>query len=459
MSGRRFVSLMTLACLSGCNMAPTYVRPASSSGRAWPTGPAYAPPAAGPAGLPWRQVMGDDRLQRIITTALANNQNLRATVANVAAVRAQYRIQRSNQLPTLAATTTASLAQGITNNRKTDSYGANIGISSFEIDLFGRLKNLSQQAFEQYLASDAGLASTRIALISSIASSYVTMAADQDLLAIARSTQASGERSLELTQSLHASGLAAMTDVANAQTVVAQAKSDVEQNMTLVAQDRNALELLAGGPIDEALLPKSLDELDRAIANVPAGLSSEVLLQRPDVMAAEHQLKGANAAIGAARAAFFPTITLTSAVGVASSALSSLFTGGALQWSAAPRASLPVLGGTAPGNLAYAKAEKDYYGALYLNAIQTAFREVADGLARQGTIGRQRADQTELVRAATKSYALSDAQYRAGTDTFLNALLAQRTLYASRQTQVGVISQDLQNRISLYEYIGADTGR
>jgi multidrug efflux system outer membrane protein len=284
------------------------------------------------------------------------------------------------------------------------------------------------------------------------------MAADQDLLAIARSTQASGERSLELTQSLHASGLAAMTDVANAQTVVAQAKSDVEQNMTLVAQDRNALELLAGGAIDEALLPKSLDELDRAISNVPAGLSSEVL-QRPDVMAAEHQLKGANAAIGAARAAFFPTITLTSAVGVASSALSSLFTGGALQWSAAPRASLPVLGGTAPGNLAYAKAEKDYYGALYLYAIQTAFREVADGLARQGTIGRQRADQTELVRAATKSYALSDAQYRAGTDTFLNALLAQRTLYASRQTQVGVISQDLQNRISLYEYIGADTGR
>ena len=298
--------------------------------------------------------------------------------------------------------------------------------------------------------------SARIALVADTASDYATLASDRDLLAVAADTLRSGQRSLELTRSLHRSGLVSGVDVAEAETIVAQAQSDVAQDTTQVAQDKNALELLVGGPIADALLPGSLAELDPAIALVPAGLSSTVLLQRPDVLEAEHRLKGANDYIGAARAAFFPTITLTSAIGVASSALSALFTGGAASFSISPQASLPLLGGGNRGTLAYAKAERDYYLAQYRYTIQTAFREVADDLARRGTIDRQRAAQTRLFAAASTTYRLADAQYRAGTDTFLDALTAQRTLYAARQTQVATILVDLRNRISLYETIGAD---
>ena len=452
-----FVSSLATLSLAGCDLAPHYVRPAPAAPLQWPVGAAYTPATDQTAGLPWRTMISDPHLREMIERALANNQDLAATVANVASARAQYRVQRSAQLPTLTGDAGATINRGITNSRADSNiYDANVGVSSFEIDLFGRLKNLSKQAFEQYLATDAGMRSARIALIAETATAYATLASDRDLLAVAQDTLKSGNRTLELTRSLHGSGLVAGTDVAGAETVVAQAQSDMEQYTTQVAQDRNALELLAGGPIDDAELPASLTSLDNSIAIVPAGLSSTVLLQRPDVIEAEHQLKGANASIGATRAAFFPTITLTSAIGVASSALSSLFTGGALSFSAAPQATLPIIGGTNRGNLAYAKAQRDYYLATYRYTVQTAFREVADGLARRGTIDRQRAAQAKLVAAASTSYRLAEAQYRIGSDTFLNALTAQRTLYAARQSQITTILTDLENRISLYQYIGSD---
>lgn len=451
-----------LALLSGCDLAPHYGRPLAPVPRAWPTGPAYPsaisdlPTEA--AGWNWPSVMTDPRLQALIRRALAGNGNLQASVANVAAARAQFSLQRAGRLPTVAAGATASLRRGVTTAAAdSSSYGADIGASAFELDLFGRQKNLSKQAFQRYLATDAGLSSSRIALVSATAAAYVTLAADRDLLRIAEETLQSGQRSVTLTRSLYQAGLAPMADVSSAETTVAQARSDIEQDTTLVAQDRNGLELLVGGPVEDPLLPRSLASLEGGIAVVPAGLSSDILLQRPDVAEAEHQLLAANAGIGAARAAFFPRITLTSAIGVASSALGALFTGGALAVTAAHQATLPVLGGTARGNLAYSEAQRDYYLALYRYAIQSAFRDVADGLARRGTIGRQRAAQSDLVAATDRTYRAADAQYRAGTDTALNALVAQRALYSSRQTQVAIIQLDLLNRISLYEYVGADT--
>ncbi|MFC3443131.1 efflux transporter outer membrane subunit [Sphingobium rhizovicinum] len=440
--------------LAGCNMAPNYVRPAPPVPAALPTGEAYAARSEGAAGLPWTQLVQDAKLRTVIERALANNRDLRAAIANVQSARAQYRVQRAAQLPTLTADAAASFARQ--NDARQNSYSADLGFSAFEIDLFGRVRNLTESALESYLATEEGARSTRITLIAETATAYATLAADQELLALSRQTQASAQRTLDLTRSLNAAGLAGKLDVHQAQTVVEQAASDVAANVTQVAQDRNAIDLLVGAPIEDALLPGSLDSLIAGVAKVPAGLSSDILLQRPDVLQAEHQLKAANADIGAARAAMFPRISLTSAIGVASSALSSLFTGNAFSWSASPSASLPIFGGANRGNLEYSKAQRDLYVAQYEKAIQTAFQEVSDGLARDGTIDAQQAAQRRLVTASALAYDLSDQRYRAGIDTFLNALTSQRSLYSARQSAIATDLALINNRILLYRVIGAD---
>lgn len=455
---RSFVSVTMLAALlSGCNLAPAYVRPEAATPAQWPQGAAYASATAGEAGMPWRTLFADPRLQAVIEKALANNQNLAASLANVASARAQYHVERSYQLPTIAAAADASATRGLKSSASdSQSYDGNVGFSAFELDLFGRLKNQSREAMETYLGTESGYRSARLTLVANVATAYLTLASDRDLLRLAEQTRTSGERSVSLTATLFKAGLANASDVASAQTVLEQANSDVASQTTLVAQDRNALELLVGGPVEDAQLPTSLDELDKAIGHVPAGLSSEVLLRRPDVVEAEHQLKSTYAQIGAARAAFFPTISLTSAIGVASTALGSLFSGGAFTASGAASASLPLLGGTNKGNLEYARAQRDYYLASYRSTIQSAFKDVADALARSGTILAQRTAQDRLVAAAQKSYDLSDAQYRAGTDSYVNALVAQRSLYAYQQTRVATVLADLTNRVTLYSAIGAD---
>ena len=459
---RTLVLLAGAASLSACDMAPKYVRSVSEFvPPEWPQGAAYAPAKRGAAGIPWRTLVGDDKLRQVIEQALARNQDLAATVAKAEMARAQYRTQRSNQLPTIAANARASVQRTISGPQTSaagdsTSFTGNVGISGFEIDLFGRLKNLSRQALEQYLASDSGTRSTRFTIVAETATAYATLAADQDLLAIARQQVTSGEETVRLTNRLHDVGLVSGSDVTDAQTILAQARADVESYTAQVARDRNALELLAGGEIDDALLPTGLGTLDASIANVPAGLSSAVLLDRPDVVEAEHQLKGANANIGAARAAFFPVISLTSLVGVASNALSSLLSGSTTTWSANPSVSLPILGGTNRGNLDYAKAQADYYLATYRKAAQTAYREVADGLARRGTIVRQRAAQADLVAPASKSASVADARYKQGIDNFLTALVTQRTLYSARQSAISLTLTDISNRITLYQAIGSD---
>lgn len=459
---RSSLLLASAVSLTACNMVPHYVRSVSEFvPPEWPQGAAYAPAEPRAAGMPWRTLIGDEKLRQVIEEALSRNQDLAAAVANAEMARAQYRTQRSNQLPTVAANAGASVQRTVSGSQTSAagdsmSFTGNIGISGFEIDLFGRLKNLSRQALEQYLASDSGTRSTRFTIVAETATAYATLAADQDLLAIARQQVTSGEETVRLTNRLHDVGLVSGSDVAGAQTILAQARADVESYAAQVARDRNALELLAGGKIDDALLPTGLGALDTSIANVPAGLSSAVLLDRPDVVEAEHQLKGANANIGAARAAFFPTISLTSLVGVASNALSSLFSSPSTTWSASSSASLPILGGTNSGNLDYAKAQADYYLAAYRKAAQTAYKEVADGLARRGTIVRQRDAQADLVAAASKSASVADARYRQGVDNFLTVLVAQRTLYSARQSAISLTLADISNRINLYQAIGSD---
>jgi outer membrane protein, multidrug efflux system len=396
----------------------------------------------------------DARLKTVIERALANNRDLRVALANVQSARAQYRVQRAAQLPTVTADAGASFTRQ--NDMRQNSYSADVGFSAFEIDLFGRVRSLTESALETYLATEEGARATRITLIAETATAYATLAADQELLILSRQTQASAQRTLDLIRSLNAAGLTGKLDVRQAETTVEQAASDVAANLTQVAQDRNALDLLVGAPVEDALLPASLDSLIAGVATVPAGLSSDILLQRPDVLQAEHQLKAANADIGAARAAMFPTISLTSAIGVASSALSSLFTGNAFAWSASPSASLPIFGGANRGNLDYSKAQRDLYLAQYEKAIQTGFREVADGLAREGTIDAQQAAQRRLVIASQRAYDLAEQRYRAGVDTFLTALTSQRSLYNARQSAIATDLALVSNRILLYRVIGAD---
>lgn len=443
-----------LLALAACNMAPAYVRPAAPVPPALPTGEAYAPRTDTKAGLAWTELVQDAKLRTVIERALANNRDLRAALANVQAARGLYRVQRAARLPTITADAGANLSRQ--NDQRQNSYSADIGFSAFEIDLFGRVRNLTESALQTYLATEEGARATRISLIAETASAYATLAADQDLLALSRQTQASAERTLALTRSLNAAGLAGKLDVYQAETTVEQAASDVAANVTQVAQDRNAIDLLAGAPVEDALLPGPIDSLIPAIARAPAGLSSAILLQRPDVLQAEHQLIAAHADIGAARAALFPTISLTSAIGVASSALSALFTGDAFAWSVSPSARLPIFGGPNRGNLAYSEAQRDLYLAQYEKAVQTAFREVADSLARDGTIDAQQAAQRRLVLASERAFSLAEQRYRSGIDNFLTALSSQRALYAARQSAIATDLALVSNRVSLYRAIGAD---
>lgn len=456
MTTRKAAALGLTALVGACDLAPHYVAPPSAIPANWPAGPAYKPNPAGSAGLPWRQVVTDPRETAVIERALANNQNLAASVANVEAARAAFRAERSTLLPTLDASAAATLSTARIPGR---AVNAGLGVSAFTLDLFGRQRNLTAQAFDQYLATDAGYRSARITLIGETATAYATLAYNSDLLALARETNANAAQSLKLTQQLLNAGLAARTEVANAETLFAVSRADIANETTLVAQDRDALELLVGGPVEDALLPANLAQLDRTVQTVPAGLSSQILLQRPDIRQAEFTIRATNANIGVARAAFFPNITLTAIAGVASGGLTSLFTNPSFAASATPSATLPIFGGPTRANLALARAQQRIAVANYRYTVQTAFREVADGLARRGTIVEQRAAEREYVQSSATAYQLLFQQYQAGIGTFLDFLIAQRTAYAARQAEIGVTLTDVDDRIALYQYIGADDGR
>ena len=466
---RLLAVLLSGAALSGCTLEPHYVRPTPAAPQTWPVGAAYPPVTA--TALPsvsYRDIFKDPHLQAIIERAIANNQDLQVAMANVTIARSQYRVQRAQLLPRIEANVGATQSHGPTAAQQSNgvvttsgqtrrSYDADVGFSAFEIDLFGRLRSLSHAAQQRYLASEAGFHAARLTLVAEVADAYLTFATDRSLLAIANETVTSAQRSVELTRARLTGGIAPRTELRQAETVLEQAKSDVANLTTVVAQDRNALELLVGAQVADADLPASIESVDGMLAEVPAGLDSRILLRRPDVAQAEYGLKAANAQIGAARANFFPTISLTALAGAASPALGALFRGGNSNWTVSAQASQTLFaGGANVANLALAKGQRDLALAQYQQAIQTAFREVADGLARRGTINDQLAAQNALVAAANDEYVLEDARYRQGIDPFLNSLEAQRTLYAARRTLASTRLIRADNLVTLYRTLGGD---
>lgn len=470
---RIFTATALALALSACDMAPKYVTPALPVPAGSPSGPAYPEAAPGqtaiqPADTAWRDFFTDQRLVRVIEMALANNRDLRVAMANVEQARAQYRVQRADLLPTIAGRGSATYqdmpfaqqqqpgagaAAGASG--RTDIYSASVGISAWEIDLFGRIRNLSKAALEQYFASVETRNAAQVALIAETATAWLSMAADQERLRISQDLASAFGKTLELTRARFAKGIASELDVRQAQTSYDQARSDIAEATTLVAQDQNALNLLAGSTVPAEDLPSAMPQGDVTLANLPADLPSTLLLRRPDIMSAEHQLRAANANIGAARAAFFPNISLTAAFGTLSAGLSNLFAAGSDYWSAAPSASLPIFDfGRNQGNLRYSRATYDAMLATYEGSVQTGFREVADALARRGTMTAQVEAQTSLREAALAGYRLSEARFRAGVDPFLTTLDAQRTLYNAERSLLATRLARAANMIELYRAMG-----
>jgi multidrug efflux system outer membrane protein len=424
--------------------------------------PASLPGGSGTAhaaSVPWREFVREPRLRQVIEQALAGSRTLRKAALDIAAARAQYRIQRAQALPSIDAALAVTSARAIIGPGNTAAtatiYSAEVGLASWEIDAFGRLRSLSDAKLQAYFSTIEAARATRISLIGETASAYLTLAADRSRLAIARDTMASSKRTMDLTEQLVSGGASNRGDYWQAATVFQQARADVALLDAAIAQDRDALELLAGGPVADALLPDAVPEQLDWFADVPVGLSSAVLLDRPDVLAAEHDLIAANADIGAARARFFPSLTLTASGGLASAALAALFTGPAAVWTLAPSLALPLFrGGANRANLEFTEVQKQRLVAGYELAIQSAFREVADALATRGTITEQLAAQVALTEAATRSFELAQARYKAGVDTFLATLVLQRALYTAKNSLVATQLAALGNRVTLYRVLG-----
>lgn len=447
--------------LAACDMAPKYLRPQLAVPAASPQGPAYGADngaAIAPADTAWRDFFTDARLARVIETALANNRDLRIALANVEQARAQYRVQRADLLPGVSAGGTATYQDSpfsLAGSGRTDLYQAQVGISAWEVDLFGRVRNLSKAAQEQYFASVETRNAAQTALIAETANAWLTMAADQERLRIARDLEQAFGKTLELNRARFAKGIASELEVRQAQTSYDAARSTIAETTTLVAQDQNALNLLAGTTVPATDLPEGFPTASATIENLPADIASDVLLRRPDIASAEHQLLSANANIGAARAAFFPNISLTAAFGSLSLGLSNLFGSGSSFWSVAPTASLPIFDfGKNKGNLAYAKATYDAMLATYEKSVQTGFREVADALARRGTMGEQLEAQTSQRDAAQVAYTLSEARFRAGVDGFLTTLDSQRALSNAEQSLLTTRLTRASNMVELYRAMG-----
>jgi outer membrane protein, multidrug efflux system len=453
---------MTAVLLTGCTMIPKYNRPDAPIPAAWPSGPAYKEPPSAPgapitADVQWRQFFTDDRLQQIIETALKNNRDLRTAALDVERARALYRVQRAELLPSVATDAFARKQRvkisGSTGLVTVEEFGVNLGITSWEIDFFGRIRSLSERALQEYFATDQARRSTQILLIAEVANAYLTLAADRENLKLAQSTLESQQAAYNLIRRRFEVGLAPELDLRQVQTRVDAARVDVARYTEFVAQDENALNLLAGSMVPENLLPEELSAI-KPLPEVSPGTSSDVLLRRPDILAAEHLLKAANANIGAARASFFPRIALTSAIGTASGDLSGLFKSGSFIWSYAPQVVLPIFDARVWSGLGVTKVDREIAVTQYERAIQVAFREVADALASRGTLGDQMEAQQSLLDATAVTYRLSNARYEKGIDIYLNVLDAQRSLYAAQQGLIAIRLAKLINQVRLYAVLG-----
>jgi multidrug efflux system outer membrane protein len=450
------LALAVSLVLSGCStLEPRSTEVAPAIPSQWPaTATAGAQTAtADVADIGWRDFFVDPRLQAVITQSLDNNRDLRVAVLNVERARAQYRIQRADRVPAIGVQGQMTRSGG--DAPVTEQFSANLGVVEFELDLFGRVRNLSQAALQQYFAEAANRRSAQLSLVAEVANAWLTLGADSEQLRIAQATLATYEDSLRLTEARRQLGGASALELSQTRTLVETARTDVARFAGQVAQDRNALVLLAGGPIDASLLPQAEVTDVASVRPLPAGVPGDVLLRRPDVMAAEHVLLSANANIGAARAAFFPSISLTGNIGSASSELSGLFDSGTRVWSFIPKLTLPIFqGGKLRANLGMATADRDIALAQYEKAIQSGFREAADALALNESLDAQLSSQQALVAAAEQAQQLSQARYDAGLDSFLTLLDARRTAYTARQSLVSTQLAQQSNQVALYKVLG-----
>ncbi len=439
------IALATSA-LSACTLAPKYVQPASPVAANWPV----EAPAASGVQLKWRDLFTDMRLQSTISLALEQNRDLRIAALNIDKVRATYGIARSSLLPEI----NASLSNS--RNESNESYSADLGLASYEVDLFGRVRSLKDVALESFFAERENRNAVQISLIASVATSWLNLASDQDALDLARQTYSARQDTLTIAQGRARIGVLSDLDLAQIEVLAETARADVARLQTVVDQDKAALTLLVGAPLTPDLLPDGL-KADLVAASLPVGLPSDVLLDRPDVLTAEHDLKSANANIGAARAAFFPRISLTGSTGSSSSDLDGLFKSGNGTWSFVPSILVPIFaGGANRAGLQSATASRDIAVAAYEKAIQSAFSEVSDALAVRARIDERLSAQTAATAAAQRSLTLSQARYDNGVDSYLTLLDAQRTLYTAQQSLINLQALRATNLVALYKAVGDD---
>jgi multidrug efflux system outer membrane protein len=450
----RLAPLALALTLSGCmSMAPHYQRPAAPVAAAFPDAPVSAATAQAASSIAWQSFFADARLNQLIDLALVNNRDLRVAILNIEQARAAYQIRRADTLPTVNLAATGSRSPG-SNDSIVSAYQVGLGVSAFELDLFGRVRSLSDVALAQFLATDEARKSTQISLISSVANTYLSLLADEELLELTRQTLAGREESLRLIQLKFDNGVVSKLDLQQGVSLVETARVVLAQQLRQRAQDANLLVQLVGQPLP-ATLPATRTLAQTALGDLPAGLPSDLLAARPDIRAAEQQLIGANANIGAARANFFPRISLTASAGSASGELSGLFKGGSFGWTFAPQALLPIFDyGRNQANLASARVGNDIAVANYEKAIQVAFREVSDGLAGQATYAEQLRAQRRVAEAEADRFRLSDLRYKSGASSYLELLDAQRALFDAQRSAISANLLRLQNQVTLYRVLG-----
>ncbi len=446
--------LIGLGLLAGCaNLSPDYIQPslpvpATVDGQTLSTQRLVS--------NDWQHLVQDARLKQVIERALANNRDLRIAALNIDKARAQYGITDAARYPALSATSGESATRY--NGTISRKYSVGLGVAAYELDFWGRLANLKDAALQSYLATESTRLSVRTSLIAEVANAWLSLAADRELLQLAKETWASRQQTQMLTQQQQRIGGASGLAVAQAQASTEAAHGDVARYTSQVAQDRTALELLVGASVPIEWLPTATDVRSAgavALLDVPAGLSSAVLQQRPDIRSAEHDLIAAYANIGAARAAFFPAISLTASGGTASPSLNGLFDAGNLAWSFAPTLTLPIFNaGSLKASLSVAEVSRDIQVATYEKAVQTAFKEVADALAERATLNARMAAQQGQVDAYATSLRLSTERYRSGADSYLSVLDSQRSLYSAQQSLISLRLTEQSNRITLFKVLG-----
>jgi multidrug efflux system outer membrane protein len=458
---KKLTPLALALTLAGCmSLAPKYERPQAPVAQSFPEIPlagGTALPAAtseAPANLAWQRFFADARLRQLIEMSLANNRDLRVAILNIEQARAQYRITRADRLPTVSAIVSGSRQTTGEDQPISSIYQAGFGVSAFELDLFGRVRNLSQAALAQFLATEEARRTTQISLVASVANTYLTLLADDELLALTQQTLKTREESDRLTRLRFENGVVSKLELQQSLSLVEGARAELARFQRQRAQDANLLTLLVGQPIPENL-PAGATLATTELPELPAGLPSDLLTIRPDIRAAEQQLIAANANIGAARANYFPRISLTGSVGSASTELSSLFKSGSFGWTFAPQAVLPIFDyGRIRAGVDSAKAGRDIAVAEYEKSIQTAFREVADALAGQATFSEQLRAQRAVALAEQDRFNLSELRYKSGAASYLDLLDAQRSLFLAQQLAVQANLQRLQNQVTLYRVLG-----